>query len=145
MMTLSSDITLLLLRCSDGFNFNTFAYRLFIICFVNVLQIGKVVLYYFCIFLYVTIRIICICCRFVKCWNRGENSCSRCDFEYLPVPNSRHTYKRENESVKSESNAKLSMSGSCKPYDAKQMDIKKEEKVQLLPMHPCCQLYIYSA
>jgi len=72
-----------------------------------------------------------MCCRFVKCWNRGENSCSRCDFEYLPNPNSRHGYLRENESMKSsDNNAKL-VTGSCKPYDDKMMDIKKEEKVQV--------------
>jgi len=67
--------------------------------------------------------------RFVKCWNRGENSCSRCDFEYVPIPNSRHAYRRENKSVKSsESNAKLA-AGLSKLYDDRQMDIKKEEKV----------------
>jgi len=69
--------------------------------------------------------------RFVKCWNRAENSCSRCDFEYLPVPSSRHAYHRDNKSAKSsESNAKLA-AGLCKPCDDRQMDIKKEEKVQV--------------
>jgi len=74
----------------------------------------------------------------VRCWNRGENSCSRCDFEYVPVPNSRCACKREIESVKScESNAKPSLTGSRKlPYDDKHMDVKKEERVQLsLYMH----------
>ena len=71
-----------------------------------------------------------LCCRFVKRWNRGENSCSRCDFEYLPIPNSRRACKRENESVKSsDGNTKLSVTGACKPCDDKQMTIKKEEKV----------------
>jgi len=66
-----------------------------------------------------------LCYRFVKCWNRGENSCSRCDFEYMPVPNSSHSYPRDSESVKS------CVTGSCKPPNDKQMDIKKEEKVQV--------------
>jgi len=66
-----------------------------------------------------------------------DNSCSRCDFEYLPIPNSGRTYRRENESVKScESKAKLSITGSRRPYDDKQMDVKKEEKVQDIPL--CC-------
>lgn len=69
--------------------------------------------------------------RFVKRWNRGENSCARCDFEYLPVPNSRHAYHRENKPVKSSvSDAKLA-AGLCKPYDDRLMDVKKEEKVRL--------------
>ena len=66
----------------------------------------------------------------MRCWNRGVNSCSRCDFEYRPVPNLRHAHRRDNESVKSsESSARLSVTSSRKPYDDKQMDIKKEEKV----------------
>jgi len=73
----------------------------------------------------------------MKCWNRGENSCSRCDFEYVPVPNSRRAYHRENQSVKPcERNAKLPVTGLRKPCDEKQMDVKKEEKVQIAP-HTC--------
>jgi len=69
----------------------------------------------------------------MKCWNRGENSCSRCDFEYVPVPSSRCMCKRENEPVKScDSNTKLSLTGARKPYDIdKHVDVKKEEKVQV--------------
>jgi len=78
------------------------------------------------------VKTLVIVFRFVKCWNRGENSCSRCDLEYMPVPNSRHACRRENKSVKaSESNAKLA-AGLCKPCDDRQMDIKKEEKVKIV-------------
>lgn len=78
-----------------------------------------------------------LCDRFVKCWNRQENSCSRCDFEYLPVSNLKRPHQRENEMGKSpESKSKFSVSGSCKPYGEKQMDIKKEEKVKIAA-HSC--------
>lgn len=72
----------------------------------------------------------------MKRWNRGENSCSRCDFEYLPVPNLKRAYHKENDSVKScESNVKLSVPVSRKPCDDKLMDVKKEEKVRVLMLH----------
>lgn len=66
----------------------------------------------------------------MRCWNRGGNSCSRCDFEYLPVPNIKRAYPRENECVKSsESNARLPATDSCKACVEKQLNVKKEEKV----------------
>ena len=71
--------------------------------------------------------------RFVKRWYRGSNTCSRCDFEFMPLAGSRLALKRSEHSVKSTHGPRGTTrpaSATVKSSDDKRtVNVKKEEKV----------------
>lgn len=63
---------------------------------------------------------------FIKHWNRGWNSCSRCDFEFNPLPDSKLAKKREAQRLRRRSSSN-SMNTSLSSSIKDERDMLKEE------------------